>query len=533
MPSALPLTVPDLLQARAERDPTRVAILDSREGSLTFADWQRDAQALARSLAGRGVRRGDRVALRYDDDWCGYAVAFCGVVAAGAAVIPVSASLSPIQQHDLLRRVGVTAVLHQVGSPPPDGTWWSACGSDLTAAGTSAVTGEPDPPEPGDVAQIVCTSGSTGEPKDVAASHANLCHGQVLNPRPRRYAHSRTMVHAFPIGTNAGQMMLIEALTAAPTLLCAGRFDADRFCGLIARHGAGTVFLVPSMAVELLRSDAHRRHDLSCVRLLSSSAAALPPAAARGLAEAFPQAVLVNYYTSTEAVPAQISMIVDAERPEALGRPVSGHDLRITDAAGRQMPPGEVGEVWLRSDAPPRSYLGDPSGSATVFRDGWVRMGDLGRLDADGFLILVDRESDVIKSGALKVSTLRIEAALLEHPAVAEAAAVGVPHPVMGAVPAAVVRLDRPVDLDDVRDFLSTRLSRAELPVRLLVVDHLPRNATGKPVKPEIRRLLEPPVRRHPVSAPAAAVSDPFGRSFLATLTTDPAVTEESDDEHQ
>ncbi|MEV4490020.1 class I adenylate-forming enzyme family protein [Micromonospora coxensis] len=533
MPAAPPLTVPGLLRARAERNPTRTAIMDSRGGRLSFAEWQRDAHAVARSLSRHGVRRGDRVALLYDDDWCGYAVAFCGVVAAGAAAVPVSASLSPVQLHDVLRRVGVTAVLHQDGSPVPDGTWWSACGSDLIAAGTSVGNGDLESPEPGDVAQIVCTSGSTGEPKDVAASHANLCHGQMPDPRPRRYAHSQMMVHAFPIGTNAGQMMLIEALTAAPTLLCAGRFDADRFCALIAQHGVGTVFLVPSMAAELLRSQAHRRHDLSCVRLLSSSAAALPPATARGLAEAFGQAVLVNYYTSTEAVPAQISMIVDPERPEALGRPVSSHDLRITDDLGRDLPTGVVGEVWLRSDAPPRAYLGDPSGSAAVFRDGWVRMGDLGRLDSDGFLILVDRESDVIKSGALKVSTLRIEAALQEHPAVAEAAAVGVPHPVMGAVPAAVVRLDHPVELDEVRDFLSTRLSRAELPVRLLVVDHLPRNATGKPVKPEIRRLLAPPVRRQPPTPAPAAVTDPFGRSFLATLTTDPAVTEESHDDHQ
>ncbi|WP_406044092.1 acyl--CoA ligase [Micromonospora sp. NBC_00898] len=522
----MPLTVPGLLRVRAGREPQRVAIMDSTGRSLTFAAWHRDAQAIARSLSSRGVRRGARVALLYGDDWCGYAVAFCGVVAAGAAAIPVSASLPAAQVHGVLRRVGASAVLHQGELPPPDGTWWSTPGADLAVAGLSLVDQPVNAPDPDDVAQIVCTSGSTGVPKDVAASHANLCHGQVLNPRPRRYAHSQAMVHAFPIGTNAGQMMLIEVLTAAPTLLCAGRFDADQFCGLIDQHRTGTVFLVPSMAAELLRSGAHRRYDLSCVQLLSSSAAALPPATARGLAEAFPRAVLVNYYTSTEAVPAQISMIVDPDRPEALGRPVSHRDLRITDDQGHELPPGEVGEVWLRSDAPPRSYLGDPSGSAAVFRNGWVRMGDLGRLDSDGYLILVDRESDIIKSGALKVSTLRIEAALLEHPAVAEAAAVGLPHPVMGAVPAAVVRLDCPVDMDEVRDFLSARLSRAELPVRLLVVDQLPRNPTGKPIKPDIRRLLDLPTRKDPsASAPAATVADPFGRSFMSTFAADPGLS--------
>ncbi len=440
--------------------------------------------------------------------------------------MPLPAALPDRQAAETLRRIAVTAVLHEPAAPPPPGPWWTAV--DLPA-GTAALP----PVRPGDLAQIVCTSGSTGTPKDVAASHGNLCHGQRAEPRTRRYAHSRTMLHAFPIGTNAAQMMLVEALTAHPALLCAGRFEADRFVGLIERHQVGTVFLVPATAAELLRSEARHRHDLSAVQLVSSSAAALPPTVARGLAELFPKAVLVNYYTSTEAVPAQISMIVNPARPDSLGRPADPRDLRIADPEGRPLPVGELGEVWLRSDAPPRHYAGDRAGTTAVFRDGWVRMGDLGRLDAEGYLCLVDRESDVIKSGALKVSTLRIEAALLEHPAVAEAAAVGIAHPVMGAVPAAVLRPAGPLDLDELRDFLAQRLTLAERPVRLLVVAALPRTATGKPVKPEIRRLLAPPA---PTAAPTAAptpaaapvpdapvaVRDPFGSPFLTGPSTDP-----------
>ncbi|MFE9427309.1 class I adenylate-forming enzyme family protein [Kitasatospora sp. NPDC006697] len=504
-----PTTVVGLLAARAAAQPRRPAVRqDGRE--LDFAQWRAGADRLARALVARGLRPGQRVALLPGEDWLRYAVDFAGVLTAGGVALPLAAALPPRQLAETLTRNQVAGVLHGPGLAVPAGPWWTA--AELPEAPSDLAL---PPVGPQDPAQIVCTSGSTGTPKDVAASHGNLCHGRPAHPRTRRYAHSQGMLHAFPIGTNAAQMMLVEALTAHPTLHCAGRFEAAAHAELIERERIGTLFLVPATAAELLRSGALDGRDLGSVQLVSSSAAALPPVLARELAAAFPRAVLVNYYTSTEAVPAQLSVIVDPARPEALGRPADPRDLRIAGPDGTELPTGEVGEVWLRSDAPPRRYAGDDAATAATFRDGWVRMGDLGRLDAAGYLHLVDRESDVIKSGALKVSTLRIEAALLEHPAVAEAAAVGLPHPLMGAVPAAVLRADRPLDLDELRDFLAERLTRSERPVRLLLVDELPRTATGKPVKPEIRRLLEAPA-----PAPVAAepdVADPFGRPFLPT----------------
>ncbi|MEU5980238.1 condensation domain-containing protein, partial [Streptomyces sp. NPDC047315] len=250
-------------------------------------------------------------------------------------------------------------------------------------------------------------------------------------------------------------------------------------------------FLVPSMAIELLNSGVPDRYDLSGVLLLSSSAAALPTPVAQALTEALPKATVVNVYTSSEAAPAQLSAVVGQAPPGAVGRPTDPGDVRILAPDGTPVPPGETGEIWLRQPGPPRSYAGDPTAGATVFRAGWVRMGDLGRLDEDGYLHLVDRESDVIKSGALKVSTLRIEDALHEHPDVADAAALGVPHPVMGAVPVAVVvPIANGLDLDALRLFLSTRLARAELPVRVLLAEDLPRNASGKVVKHRLRPLF-------------------------------------------
>jgi acyl-CoA synthetase (AMP-forming)/AMP-acid ligase II len=230
-----------------------------------------------------------------------------------------------------------------------------------------------------------------------------------------------------------------------------------------------------------------QKFDMSSVLLLGSAAAALPPALALRLTEAFPQATVTNYYTSTEAAPAQTVMVFDPQRPGALGRPAFGSAVRIGDGT---LPPGTTGEVWLRSPAAPRVYVSDEDATRQVFHEGWVRMGDLGYLDEKGYLYLVDRAGDVVKSGAFKVSTLQVEAAVHEHPEVVEAAAFGVPDPVLGSVVAVAVVVSAPVEPKDLRAFLEGRLARHELPARIVVMDALPRNRTGKVVKRELLAML-------------------------------------------
>jgi acyl-CoA synthetase (AMP-forming)/AMP-acid ligase II len=318
----------------------------------------------------------------------------------------------------------------------------------------------------------------------VVADHANLAYG--LGGRRRPFAHSRYLAHAFPIGTNAGQIMLANALDAHPTMLTLPHFTPGRFAALIENYRAGTVFLVPAMAIELLNAGVQERHDLSSVLLLGSAAAPLPAPVAQRLVQAFPKATITNYYTSTEAAPAQTVMMFDPDRPGSVGRAVAGGAVKIATADGGPVTPGEVGEVWMRSPAAPRAYYGDPA--SEVFRDGWVRMGDLGRVDEDGYLYLVDRQSDLIKSGAFKVSTIRIEEAVYEHEAVAEAAALGVPHPVLGKAIAVAVVTRAPLTAEDLRIFLRGRLAPHEVPTHVITLDALPRNRGGKVDK---RLLME------------------------------------------
>jgi acyl-CoA synthetase (AMP-forming)/AMP-acid ligase II len=480
-------TVPDLLAWRRDAHPERVAVEVHGVAALTFAEWESGATAVARTLRHRGVRPGDRVGLVFGPrDWTEYATAYCGVLRAGAVAVPLSERLAAGQLDHALTHCAASALVHggdTVAPPAPAGVpVWTV--AELRAGADPRV--ELPTVRPTDLAQILYTSGTTGRPKGVGASHANLTVGAPNHPRRLALAHSERFLHAFAIGTNAGQTMLFNALTARPTALTLPRFTPLRFARLLESAGVGTVFVVPSIAIELLDSGALRDRDLSGVHLIGSTAAALAPAVAARLAAAFPAATIVNYYTSTEAAPAQTTMIYDPTRRDAVGRPVGGQ-LMIADADGAPLPIGATGDVWLRAPHP-RAYYRDEAANLSTFRDGWVRMGDIGRIDADGYLYLSDRHQDVIKSGAFKISSLEVEAALHEHPGVAGAAVVGVPHPVLGSAVAAVL-VPRPgtdpagLSLAALRGFLADRLADYQLPSRVLLVDDLPRNAGGKVLK--------------------------------------------------
>ncbi len=407
----------------------------------------------------RGVRPRERVGLVFGGaDWVDYAVAFVAVTAAGATAVPVSASLPGARAAELFDHCGAAVVLGP---------------SNLEFV----LHGELPAVSPDDRAQIIYTSGTTGTPKGVFASHANLTHGLG------RLAHSRHVVHAFPLGTNAAQTMLMASLVARPTFVVAPSFEPAGFAALVRRHAATSVFVVPTMVTALLPF----ADDLKSVELVASSAAPLPPAVALRLSKVLPDVTIVNSYTSTEAAPAFVSMVFDPDRPTALGR---SPDVWVDGA----------GQVWLRSPHA-RGYYGQ-----APFAGGWVRTGDVGYLDPDGYLHLLDRASDVVKVAGHRVSTIRVEHALHEHPAVADATVVGLPHPTMGTMLVASVVLS--CEVPDLRAFLADRLAPYEIPARIDVTNALPRNEMGKVLKGQLAALLS--VCRSVLGVPEVGPGDNF-----------------------
>ena len=476
-------TVPAQLCRRAEERPDDIAHRLVDVDDLSFGRWDRESNAAARGLRARGVRPGDRVLLPCStSDWTRYAVAWAGVLKAGAVAVPVSRSAGRDAVRAVWAASGAVCVVGGDLASLPDARHLSL--ADLLAAGSPEPL--PDGPAPGDDAEIIYTSGTTGVPKGVVASHENVLH-PLRSPHP---GPTRTALHALPPGTTVGQGLLVQPLSVRPHRTATlGGFTADGMLAAIGRQRPSDVVLVPAMAIALVTARGAAEHDLSSVRQVRTTSAPIHPATLEALAALFPAARIRNVYSTTECWPRRLATDFDRDRPGSLGRPSAGAQVRIVDPDGVELPPGIPGDVQLRSDAPQRRYDGETGASAVFLRDGWTRTGDVGMVDADGYFFLVDRNPDLVNTGGLNVSTLDVEATMMDFPGVVEAAVCGVPHPVLTECVVAAVRAETGLDLDGLREYVRDRKGPAA-PHRIVIVDDLPRTFLGKTDKKRLREQL-------------------------------------------
>ena len=482
--------VPDLLRERAAEDPGSVALRVGADEALTLGGWDERSNAAARGLVARGVRPGDRVALLFGERrWADHAVGYLGVLKAGAVAVPVGSRFAGPELERILANSEPACL---VGSPDatPAGPWWAAELSEMEDGHDQApfqVAVEAD-----DLAEILYTSGTTGTSKGVACTHRSIMAHDLPADGAAAVTGAVAFLHGFPIGTQAGQETLrVPLRIARRTAIALATFDPEMACALVAEHGVARLQLVPAMAQVLVASGAAGRHDVSSVRRVILSSAHAPPALFVRLQEAFPSASLWNAYAMTEAGSARTLTRWDEARPASVGLPVGETEVRIVGDVGDPVPPGEIGEVWLRRrGTPTRSYHRDPAATAAVFVDGWVRTGDLGHLDEAGHLHLDDRKKDLIISGGRNISSVEVEDALSEHPEVREAAVFGAAHPVLGEDVAAAVVAGPSTSVRELQDFVRSRLAEHKVPRRIVLVDGLPRNASGKVVKGELRRTF-------------------------------------------
>ena len=480
----------DVLADRARDHPDETALIVDGGGQLTFRQWQQRSDAFARGLRRADLGQQTLIGLYFDNFLLdAYAIAYLGAHKAGLGVLPLSRQSPEREVERALRAANVTTLVSG-GERADDREGVRVLRfADLCADDDG--TPLPGPARAGDVAEVIYTSGATGRRRAVLASHANIAVG-LDEEDLDDLATSRYFLHAMPFGTNAGQVTLRGALNWPPTTLVLPEFEENRFCELIESYRVTSLLLVPAMALWLIRARAGERFDLSSVRDVTVTAAALPNSQMPSLARTFSSAVLHNGYASTESWPARTTMRYDPGRPQALGRPVSGGAVRITDPDGKVLSPGDVGQIWLSSgmDVPPRSYLADPDEGRSVFDGDWVRTGDLGRQDEDGYLFLVGRRSELVDVGGFEVSELEVEDVLHQHPDVAAASVVGLPDDVLGQVLGAAVETTGPVTPNSLRTFVAERLPRHMVPGRIAVVAQLPRNEALKVRKDEVRLLL-------------------------------------------
>jgi acyl-CoA synthetase (AMP-forming)/AMP-acid ligase II len=346
------------------------------------------------------------------------------------------------------------------------------------------------PVGPDDLADIMYTSGTTGMPKGVAVRHRNVA--MVPNNEPPWTGSG--WLHGAPLFTFAGIAFVYNPMKLGLAGLYLARFDVDRWFDVVEREHPSMAFLVPAMAELIVAHPRFAEPDLSSLVSVSIGSAPLAPRTLLALQERLPGATVSNSYGMTEAGPAFIVMPKEevARRVGSVGKPIGGMELKIVDDEGTELAAREVGELLTRLPGRQREYYKDPDATAATWTaDGWLRSGDLGYVDEDGFLYLVGRKKDLIIRGGNNIYPTDVEAVLLEHPAIQEAAVVGVPHRVLGEDVAAfvVARPGAKFDRDEVLAFCAERLADYKRPRQLHLVDELPRNATGKVMK---HRLAAP-----------------------------------------
>lgn len=505
------------LAAMAGAHPDEVGFRVVGGGSLTFGAWDGEANRLARGLGASGVGHGDRVALRLAaTNALRWVVAYAAIHKAGAVAVPLDPRLAPAEVAGMLDRARVVAVVaddERVDSAVEAG---SARGSALTLVvdatpGGPASGEEVDPAAGGprrvgwdgvldedrspyqvpvandDLSDIMFTSGTTGRPKGVAVRHTNA--STVPNSKP--VWGGGVWLHASPLTTFAGLAFVYAPMKLGMTCAYQPRFDVGRWLDFVESDAPEALFLVPSMVQLLLGEPRFEEVDFSSVTICSVGSAPLAPSAVDRLQQRMPDALVSNNYGMTEAgsVYCMMPQGEAVRRPGSVGRPLPPAEVRCVAEDGTGAPAGEYGQIELRIPGRQREYLDDPEATAATWVDGWLRTGDIGRLDEDGYLYIGGRVKDVIIRGGSNIYAIDVENVLLAHPAVAEVAVIGVPHEVLGEDLAAivVVRPGHELGAEALREHCLASLASYKVPRRWEFVDQLPRNSTGKVLKHELR----------------------------------------------
>ena len=340
-----------------------------------------------------------------------------------------------------------------------------------------------------DTAVLLYTSGTTGRPKGAELTHANLLRNvEVTQSDLLRLTSDDVVLGGLPLFHSFGQTVTLNTTIAAgASLLLLPRFDPAAALRLLSKHQATVFAGVPTMYGALMATpDAPA---LPRLRTCVSGGAALPVEVLHQFEERFACPVLEGYGLSETSPVASFNRPDQLRKPGSIGTPVTGVEMRVVDAEGAPMPVGEVGEIAIRGHNVMKGYWRNPEATAAVLsEDGWFRTGDLARLDEDGYFFIVDRKKDLIIRGGFNVYPREVEEVLYEHPAVAEVAVIGVPHPDLGEEVAAAIALRPGATATEVelRDFVKAQVAPYKYPRFVWLEAALPKGATGKILKREI-----------------------------------------------
>lgn len=519
-----PSTLTEALAVAREHGDREFLIYEGERRS--FNDLMNEAEALASAFQAYGIKPGDRVALamRNYPEWM---AAFIGVTSIGAVIVPVNSWGQPddiaytvedagarVAICDQQRFDGVAQRFSEKGiealiARPTEADHPQSL--DTFVAPFSGRSPEPVDIDSDDLAMIMYTSGTSGKPKGAASTHRAICqamynmecfaiaaamtNGELIGAMLER-GFEPTSLLAVPLFHVSGcHAQFLANLRGGRRIVMMYKWDVDRALEYVEQERITTIAAAPAMVLDLLESPAFEETDTSSLFSLGIGGAATPPRVGALLKEKLPQNFSGTGYgmTETNAQGASMTGKVFFEKPGTAGFPHPVADFRICDEEGCELPEGETGEIWLRSVTNIREYWNRPDVNAEEIKDGWLKTGDIGYFDEDGFLYLADRAKDMIIRGGENIYPIEIENQLLEMDQVKEVAVIGLPHERLGEEVAAVIYLHpgETLDAEAVQNYARQHMAGFKVPSQVFISEQpLPRNATNKILKKDIKAGL-------------------------------------------
>jgi long-chain acyl-CoA synthetase len=481
------------------RHASRTAIkLDDVE--LTYASLDEGSARVAGLLRAKGVQVGDRVGIMLPNIPY-FALVYHGVLRSGGIVVTMNVLLKEREVRFYLENSGAKVVFawHEFGDAAKRGAAEAGAECVLVKPGefeqmlaSAKPVSEVADRSLDDTAVIIYTSGTTGTPKGAQLTHGNLGGNCEVAQKLFSLTERDVVFGGLPLfhcfGLSCG---LNTVMRAGACLTLLPRFDPAKALEIIDRDGVSVFEGVPTMYTALLHQPS-KQGAAAKLRICVSGGAALPVEVLRGFEDRFGCKLLEGYGLSETSAVSSFNHADRERKPGSVGTPIEGVQMKIVDDKGTEVPQGEVGEIVIRGHNVMKAYWNRPEATAeAIDADGWFHSGDLGKVDKDGYYFIVDRKKDMIIRGGYNVYPREIEEVLYEHPAVREAAVIGIPHDELGEEVAAVVALKEGEHLsaEDLQAFVKAQVAAYKYPRSIWFVDELPKNPTGKILK----RAIEVP----------------------------------------
>ena len=496
-----PKTIWAMIADAAAQNPDREALVcgDRR------MSWGEVAQQSAKISAGfqkLGLHSGDRVAVLLGNR-IEFVLTLFAAVHAGLITVLLSTRQQKPEIAYVLTDCGAKLLIHEAtladrlpdARDVPDLVHRISV-SEGSASPFSALLANEPSPQPAavgeeDTAMILYTSGTTGKPKGAMLAHCNVIHSSMVFASCLRLSAADRSIAAVPLGHVTGVVANIMTMVrCAGALVIMAEFKAAEYLKVAARERVTYTVMVPAMYNLCLLQPDFDSYDLSSWRIGGYGGAPMPVATIEKLAAKIPGLKLINAYGSTETTSPSTIMPgeLTALHIDSVGLPCPGAHIIVVDAEGRELPRGEIGEIWIHGGSVIKGYWNNPKATAESFTGGFWHSGDLGSIDAQNFVRVFDRQKDMINRGGLKIYSAEVESVLAGHPAVVESAIIAKPCPVLGERVHAVIVTRNEVSTEALRAWCAERLSDYKVPETIdLTVEPLPRNANGKVMKRQLR----------------------------------------------